>query len=264
VSEGALLSNRRAISLIGRGVYIELVRRKDFQVLFMLMSIFVAGVLAVRVVGIENAATATFLLNLGMTLASIPAHILTLLMAARAIPDEIENRTIYPLLAKPVRREAFVAGKWLAASAAGVTIYAALTLLAWLPVPKLESYAPALLGQAIALQACSLVALAAFAMMLSLLVPRGLAVAIAAGVLFLGDKAVPILVNSTAGHAFGGVVRWLALYVPDFSKLNLITRYTDGIPALAVGEFAGLAVYAAILSAFFLAVSMVSLRRRML
>ena len=258
------LAGGRAVHLISRAVFIELVRRRDFYVLLMLMSLYVVGVLVVRSVGIDNASTGTFLLNLGMSLASIPAHILTLLVAARQVPEELENRTIYPLLAKPIERFQFIAGKWLACAAAGTTIYLVLTLMAWACTPKMEFYSAPMLAQAVALQALSLSALAAFAMALSLLVPRVMAVTLSAGVVFLGSKAAALAANSTRDEAWGKAVSWALLYLPDFSKLNLVTRYTDGIGPLGAWEFAGLAAYALVVTAFFLAVAVEIFRRRTL
>jgi ABC-type transport system involved in multi-copper enzyme maturation permease subunit len=251
----------RVVRLVMRGVFVELVRRRDLYVLLMLMGLFVLGVAAVRVVGIENASTGTFLLNLGLSLAAIPAQIMTILVAARLIPEEMENRTIYPLLAKPVRREEFVVGKWLAASVAGVLAYLVLTAMAWLATPKMESYSAPLFGQALVLQAMGLAALAAMTMAFTLAMPRALGIVLAAGIALVGSKVTAIVVNSARGAE---AAQWLVLYVPDFSKLNLVTRYTDGIGPLPAGEFAGLAAYAVILALFFVALSVATFRRRTL
>jgi len=94
----------RPITTVGKGVIIELIRRKDLYVLGMLMVVFCIGAVSARAAGIKEAATGTFLLNLGMTLSYIFAHLLTLVLAVRQVPSEIENRTIYPILARPVTR----------------------------------------------------------------------------------------------------------------------------------------------------------------
>ena len=86
-------------------------------------------------------------------LTPVAATLLTLFLAARQIPDEIEHRTIYPLLARPLSRDVYILGKWVACTLVGLAVFAALFVLGWLPVPKMEPYSGALLGQVIALQA---------------------------------------------------------------------------------------------------------------
>ena len=126
----------RAMRILVRGVLIELVRRKDIYVLLMLMGLWAIGVISVGMVGIENTATAAFLLNMGLMLVHLAAHTLTLLLAVRQIPDEIENRTLQPVLARPVDRSTFLLGKWAACTLCGLICAGIFFPLAWLPAPK--------------------------------------------------------------------------------------------------------------------------------
>ena len=57
---------------------------------------------------------------------------------------------------------------------------------------------------------------------------------------------------------------WCAAYLPDFSKLNLITRYTDGIAPLAPGEFLGLFAYGVLFTLAALSVAIWRFRSRSL
>ena len=99
------------VPFVVRACLLEAVRRREFYVLFLFMGLFVAGIVVASIVKVENAATATFLLNLGMTLAFGLAKLATLLAAARQVPDDTENGTIYPLLAKPLGRGEYLVGK---------------------------------------------------------------------------------------------------------------------------------------------------------
>ncbi|MFH0907870.1 MAG: hypothetical protein V1929_03825 [bacterium] len=254
----------QAMALLGRGVLLEIARRKDLYVLFMLMGVFVLGVLAVDAVGIENASTATFLLNLGLTLAYVASHALTLFLAARQIPDDLENRTIYPLLARPVSRDVYVLGKWLACVLTGVGVFAALFLLGWAPAPKMEFYSTPLLAQLLALQAVSIATLASMTICLSIFAPRALAVVLIGGWALAGSTATAFLLNGMANPSTRAAARWLFGYLPDFARLNLITRYTDGIAALALPQFAGLLAYGLIFTAFGLTLAMARFRRMVL
>ena len=260
--DAMLVSPLRATALIGRGVFIELIRRKDVYVLLFLMCVFLIGVLAIRTVGIEQAATGTFLLNLGMSLAFYSAHILTLLLMARQIPTEIENRTLYPLLAKPVDRDEVLLAKWLACAVCGILVLTALMLLGWLPVPRMEEYHPGTGAQMLTLLPLSLALLAGVTLCLSLVTPKGVTVVLAGGLFFAGPQLIALAQRAASGSGLGQPVAWLSGYLPDFSKLNLITRYTDGIAPLGTGEFIGLVAYGALFTAVSLAISASLFRRR--
>lgn len=252
----------RAGVLIGKGVLIELQRRKDLYVLVFLMSLFLVSVLVARIIGIQEPATATFLLNLGMSLAVYAAHLLTLLLALRQMPDEIEHRTLYPLLAKPVGRATLVVAKWAACAACGTAAVGVLLLLGGLPVPRLEAYATGTLLQTLVCLPISLSMLAALALCLSLILPRGTA-AVVAGGLFFGSGALIGLAGRVADSGLPGtLLAWTALYLPDFGKLNLVTRYTDGIPPLGPAAFGGLLLYGALCTALYLAVAAALFQRR--
>lgn len=246
MTQTAMPSTFRALRLIGGGVFIELTRRKDAYVLMLLMLLFLVAMLAVKLVGVETAATGTFLLNLGMTMAVHAAHVLTLLLAARQIPDEIEHRTLYPLLAKPVSRDTLLTAKWLACALCGTLVLCVLLVLGWVPAPRLEAYSTYTLLQVVCLLPFSLALIAALATWLSLMAPRAVAL-MAAGALYFAGPALLALVRQHAVSREGlRPLVWLTAYLPDFSKLNLVTRYTDGIGPLAAAEFLSLAAYASI------------------
>ena len=240
-------STARAMRLIGGGVFIELTRRKDAYVLLFLMLLFLVAMLAVKVVGVEEAATGTFLLNLGMTLAVHAAHVLTLLLAARQIPDEIEHRTLYPLLAKPVSRDTMLVAKWLACAVCGTFVLGVLLLLGWVPAPRLESYS-----------AYSFLQMAGPASALPRPAgrPGGRPVARRPAGRGPGGRRgrrtspgpslLAMIRQHAAIHEGLKPAAWLSAYLPDFSKLNLVTRYTDGVGPLSAGEFLGLAAYAGV------------------
>lgn len=252
----------RGASLVGRGIWIELVRRKDLYVLGMLMGIFALGVLAAMIVGIEEASTANFLLNLGLSLAYYCAHILALTLMARQIPDELENRTVYPLLAKPIAREWYLAGKWGAVTLGGFASFLVLGLMGWLPVPRMETYSTVMLLQTLTLIFVSLALLASLALVLSLLMPKGLTVVVVGLLFAAGHQIVGFVRLRFSGSPLEGAAQWALAYLPDFSKLNTITRYTDGIGPLSAGEFLGLVAHGAVLTGLALALAVALFHRR--
>jgi len=236
----------RNVWLVGRGVLLETARRKEFWVLSIFAAVFAMGVMVVRSVGIENADTAKFVVNLGLSLALGAAHLLTILATARQVPSDLENRTIYPILAKPVDRLQYLVGKWWACSAAGIATLLALSAIAWVPAPPIEGSA-AMLVQAALAGTLSVALTAAMTLLFSLLMPQAANIVVSGLVVWFGDKAAGFLTTRASGTGVASAAQWVAGYVPDFSRLNLVTRYTDGIAALAPAQALGLALYALIL-----------------
>lgn len=249
-----------ACSRMNKLVVIELVRKKDLSVVVALVTVFVMGAIVFRMAGIKDEATATFVLNTGLTLVHYAVHTLIILLACRQLPDEIERRTIYPLLARPVTRGSVVVSRVLAVAACGMALWLALALLCWLVSPKRPGLDPALLGQVSILAFASIGMATSIAVLLSLLLSRYLAATFSLSLFFFSGVALKAI-NQRAGGEFWG---WLFTYVPDFSRLNLITRYTDGIPRMTFVDFAATGVYGAMVSAVCLYVAIVLFSRKSL
>ena len=217
-----------------------------FYVLLIFMTVFLLGVGVMRVVGIPNPETGTFLLNLGLYGASLSAHVIALGMAMRAISDELENRTIYPLLATALSRTAFIVGKWVAAWLTSLGVLLVMAALAWLTIPHLEAYSLATMVQVLVLQVGSLAMLVACTMMLTLFLPKG--VALVAGALWFVAGGRLISLCAGVSGLPGDLARIVGSYLPAFAQLNGITRYTDGIGPLGMVEFASLVGYVMLVS----------------
>src|SRR2546428_2448673 len=115
-------ANIRAIAGL---VIKELYRRKDFYVLFILTALITIALGSVNFVGEDK--IARYLKEIGLLLIWIAGLVIAVTTAARQIPSERENRTIFPLLAKPVTRQHLILGKflgcWLACGLALLVFY---------------------------------------------------------------------------------------------------------------------------------------------
>ena len=257
-------SRMRILQLLTRAVAIEMVRRREFQVGLLVLCAFGVGAVMSRLAGIENPATGTFVLNLGLSLAAYAAHVLVLVLASAQMPNEIENRTIHTLLARPLSRTALILGKWVAVSLSGIVFLTIAFGLNWALAPKLEDYSAVLLLETAVLLSLSVALLAILAIALSLLFSRGTALAISAFVYFAGGAAARTLAALTPEGVARDAASWFAGYVPDFSRLDLVTRLTDGIGPLDIAQFCGLVAYAAVLMAVAVMASDALFRRRSL
>jgi ABC-type transport system involved in multi-copper enzyme maturation permease subunit len=103
----------------------ELYRRKDFYVLFVMTALITLIMGSVSFFDDKN--IARFLKDICLLLIWISALVIAIVTTARQLPTERENRTIFPLLAKPVTRNQVLVGKfvgcWLACGIALVVFY---------------------------------------------------------------------------------------------------------------------------------------------
>lgn len=103
----------------------ELIRRKDFYVLFVLTALITLLMASANLFKQDD--TLRGIQELCLLLIWISGLLIAVGTAARQIPAERDNRTIFPLLAKPVTRAQVVLGKffgcWLACGAALVMFY---------------------------------------------------------------------------------------------------------------------------------------------
>lgn len=112
------------ISAIASVVIKELVRRKDFYVLFVLTALITLVMGSVNL--FHDDRIVRYLKEICLLLIWISSIVIAITTAARQIPAERENRTIFPLLAKPVTRTQFILGKF-----AGCWLACAITLVAF-------------------------------------------------------------------------------------------------------------------------------------
>jgi len=103
----------------------ELYRRKDFYVLFVLTVVVTLVMASVNF--FHDPKIVRYLKEICLLLIWISALVIAIATTARQIPAERENRTIFPLLAKPVTRAHVVVGKfvgcWLACALALMVFY---------------------------------------------------------------------------------------------------------------------------------------------
>lgn len=103
----------------------EMYRRKDFYVLFVLTAVIT--LLLGSASFFHDSNIVRYLKDIALFLILVSTLVISVMTTARQIPAERENRTIFPLLAKPVTRAQVMAGKfvgcWLASGLALLVFY---------------------------------------------------------------------------------------------------------------------------------------------
>jgi Cu-processing system permease protein len=110
----------------------EMIRRKDFYVLFIITALITLVMGSVNI--FNDQSIAGYLKELALLLVWVASLVMAITTTARQLHAEKENRTIFPLLAKPVSRAQFLMGKffgcWLACGIALFVFYLFLGLVA--------------------------------------------------------------------------------------------------------------------------------------
>lgn len=99
----------KSIWLIARSVLIEAVRRRETYAIVMVSVLLIGAVFTVDFFEVRG--LTKFYREIALKIMSLATALTVIVLAARQLPREFENRTIYPLLAKPVSRMSFMAGK---------------------------------------------------------------------------------------------------------------------------------------------------------
>ncbi len=96
---------------LARGVLLESLRRKDLWVVAILGFLIICAAGALGFFGISG--LQSFAKDLGVTVLGLFSTIMAVLTACRLLPEEIKQRTLYPLLSRPISRFDLLFGKWI-------------------------------------------------------------------------------------------------------------------------------------------------------
>ncbi len=105
---------------------IETLRRKEFYVVLVLIIVLAAWL---QVANIGASQAGRFSREIVMQIAWLASFALAAPLAARQIPSDVEQRTVYVLLARPIPRWQYVAGRALGSVFAAVVCFSGLYLV---------------------------------------------------------------------------------------------------------------------------------------
>lgn len=151
---------------LARGVVLESLRRKDLWVVAILGFLILLSAGALGFFGIDG--LEVFAKDLAFTVLGMFSTIVGVITASRVMPDEIKNRTLYPLLARPVTRFDLVMGKLLGAIAVTWTAFGILLVLTTLAMMTFHVHFELVMLQYIAAKMMGLAVLCAVGVTLSL------------------------------------------------------------------------------------------------
>jgi ABC-type transport system involved in multi-copper enzyme maturation permease subunit len=245
-------------------VILELYRRKDFYVLFILTALITLGLGWVNFFNEDK--IVRYVKELCLFLIWASSLVIAITTAARQFPSEQENRTIYPLLAKPVTRWQLVLGKfwgcWLAGGLALGVFYLFFILLSGL---REHQWPVADYAQAISLHWCLLGVVTAMTLLGSMLFSSVAAnntilFVTTVGILLLGRK-----LNAVAqglAEPLHTLVYGLYFGIPHLEFFDVRDLMIHSWGAIPWGYWLGAAGYALAYMGFFLAATCLAFRRK--
>jgi len=226
--------NGRAVRLIAGSVLRESVRRREIYVLVLVACGLIGIVLGLDFFGVGG--LTKFYREASLQVMGWTTALAVIVLSTRQLPREMENRTIYPLLARPVRRVDFLFGKLLGVLLAGLFCFSLFLLIFMLGSLRLQAPVPwGLFLQYIYLQIAMLAVLATLGFLLSLLVHTDAAITICVLLYALSSISSTVLVH-------------LHAYMDGFGRASLVFL-TYALPQLTLFDLSGKAVHAEVWSA---------------
>lgn len=243
----------------------ELYRRKDFYVLFIMTVVITLLMASVNFFNDDR--IARFLKEICLMLIWLSSIVIAVTTMARQVPSEKENRTIFPLLAKPISRSQVLIGKfagcWLACGIALVVFYVFFGLVSASREHSLSfaGYAQALwlhwqmLGVVVALTLFGSVVLSAAANVTIMFI-------VVVGILSMGKYLH--LVASRMTEPSATIVSVLYFSIPHLEFFDMQNRIVHNWPIVAWGDVLLATLYGWGYAAFLILAACIVFRRKAL
>lgn len=223
----------KRVGVVALNTFREAVRdRVLYNLLFFALVMMAASIIAGQIsIGIEETVIAT----LGLSAISLIGLLIAIFIGVGLVSKEMDKRTLYALLAKPVRRWEFLLGKFggliltLAANTAamGVGLFLALVYVK----PTLE-HGDATVFVAVYFIWLKLALVVALALLFSCFTTPLLAILFTAGIYIVGLyvqelRNMPVQAMSPGMTMF---TKWLSYLLPNFENFNIMAQAAHSRP----------------------------------
>lgn len=252
----------RVVALAGV-VWLEMVRRKDVYVLFILIAALLAGAIGLNVYGLGG--MSGYVKDTGLFAAWLLGWVLAVNTSVRQLPQEEIRGTVFVLLSKPVSRLEVVAGKWLGAWLVVTAAVACFYLAVWgVVLAKGGSFDLVCLIQAFLLHVLALGIVIAIGLAFTTRLGGDAAAALtytATGGAFLIMPRMPAMLVGEQGFS-GTMLTVLYYMLPHFELFDLRHRLVHDWGAASWGVVAGVVSYGLLMLVAILTLAWMGYRRR--
>jgi ABC-type transport system involved in multi-copper enzyme maturation permease subunit len=251
------------IGAIGLNTFREAVRdRVLYNLVFFALLMMGAAILVGQIsIEIEQ----TVIVSLGLSAISFIGLLMAVFIGVGLVSKEMDKRTIYALLSKPVRRWEFLLGKFaglIFTLAVNTTAMAAGLFAALLYVKHHLERSDAILFVAVYFILLKLAIIVALALLFSCSTTALLSILYCAGFYVAGSfvQQMRTLRVDLLGP-FAGVMRWLSYLLPNFQNFNVTGLAAHGVPVSGALILQN-SLYAVLYCAIVLAAASLILSRR--
>jgi ABC-type transport system involved in multi-copper enzyme maturation permease subunit len=232
----------RAVAVIAGGVFRDSIRdRIGYGLVFFAVLLIVASVLLAQLTAGQDA---KIIKDLGLAASSAIGVLIAVFFGIGLVTKEVERRSIYSLLAKPVTRSQFVAGKYVGLvltllvnlAIMVAAFYTVLAYIDWTATPGLRASwdAPALdprMLKAFALIGIELMLVTATALFFSTFSSPFLSVALTFAVYIIGHFGEDLkhLDNVVTSPALATAARGVYYVMPNLAALDIKSEVVHGV-----------------------------------
>jgi len=238
----------RNVFILAKGVFKELTRRKDLYLVLALLVIILIYAASISFGGETN--FQRYFKEIGISFTYIFSVIIAVTFASRQIPQEVETKSIYHILARPVSRLEFILGKFFGVFFISVASFLLFytVYIAFLLLRKDFSTPPALFLEGFILHAFLLSFFVALTIFLSLY-------------LSAASNAVVSLILYFGANWFGATFP-AYIYLPHPELFDIRDKIIHSWDIVPVWVMAFLTLYAVIYTALFIFSSYAVFRER--
>lgn len=225
---------------------LESIRRKDLYVLLILSLVLMAGSGFIRFFGVSG--LEQFLKDISLSVINICVLVLCVTATARQLPREIEMRTLFPLLAKPMSRAEYLVGKFFGSLLLAVVALALFSVEFALIARMAGAPLGWIFAQALYLRILSLSVVVAMVLCLSLVLTHSANVVISLMLVFgasLFSRSVNLVffdLNETSPLG-AKLLMWIYYVTPHFDLFDLSEKVVFNWPPLSWGTLGALSLY---------------------
>ncbi len=221
----------RRAGVVALNTFREAVRdRVLYNLVFFALVMMAASIVVGQIsIGIEQ----SVIVSLGLSAISVIGLLISVFLGVALVSKEMDKRTLYALLAKPVRRWEFLLGKFgglVLTLAVNTTAMAVGLLLAMIYVKHSLERSDAAVLVAVYFILLKLALIIALALLFSCFTTPLLAILFTAGLYIVGLyvqelRNLPMQVMSPVMAAF---TRWLSYVLPNFENFNVMAMAAHG------------------------------------
>jgi ABC-type transport system involved in multi-copper enzyme maturation permease subunit len=239
----------------------ETVRRKDLYVVWILAVFGLAGGSVLASMGVRG--IETFLRDITLSVVNLLSIIICIWLAARQLPEELSRRTLFPLLARPVRRFDVLLGKFLAVWLLSSGALLVLAGIAWVSLLLFHAPIGPIFWEYLLLRMLSFGPIAAMTISLSLVISGPATVTLSCLLTLFGTLVAQTLADAVqkAGPAAQAPLKALYFVLPHLDLFDLSQRTAYNYPPIPAWPVLALCLYSAAYVAVFLSLGELRFRR---